>query len=315
MIMNRFKELNYIDEKSIEVLISKIIVIKLKWKNLKIIENEFFVFKLFNILNSNFETYLIILFNEKVRKNKNLLNLNTLIIRLKQEEYRMQIQEKQINALHYHIENRNFRESREDRDQNKKDKNIKNKHDDNDNNNDEFDDFCFCYYINHKLSTYKYCLHKNIIYFNDKHKKRNHQFKNYYQKDDNIHKKKNSKKNKFDKNDKTFKTFMRHIVSVKIFINNLMINYYNFYILNLKAIHHCSKNKTLFKNLRIIHEVIKTINDEILKIKIINNIKIFLLNDEFLILSKIMYISNLMMNLIVISRLWHKDFDILYLID
>ena len=36
----------------------------------------------------------LIIFNEKVRKNKNLLNLNTLIIYLKQEEHRMQIQEK-----------------------------------------------------------------------------------------------------------------------------------------------------------------------------------------------------------------------------
>ena len=81
-MMNRFKELNYINEKSIEALISKIIIIKLKWKNLKIIENELFVFKLFNILSSNFETYLIIL-NEETRKNENLLNLNMLITRLK----------------------------------------------------------------------------------------------------------------------------------------------------------------------------------------------------------------------------------------
>ena len=89
-MMNRFEKLNYIDEKSIEVLISKIIVIKSKWKNLKIIKDELFVFKFFNILNSSFEMYLIIL-NEKVRKNENLLNLNTLIICLKQEEHRMQI--------------------------------------------------------------------------------------------------------------------------------------------------------------------------------------------------------------------------------
>ena len=89
-MMNRFEELNYINKKSIEVLISKIIVIKLKWKNLKIIEDELFVFKFLNILNSNFKTYLII-FNEKARRNENLLNLNTLIIRLKQEEHCMQI--------------------------------------------------------------------------------------------------------------------------------------------------------------------------------------------------------------------------------
>ena len=87
-MMNRFEELNYIDKKSIETLISKIIVIKSKWKNLKITEDELFVFKLLTILSSSFETYLIIL-NEKVRRDENLLNLNTLITRLKQEEHRM----------------------------------------------------------------------------------------------------------------------------------------------------------------------------------------------------------------------------------
>ena len=165
------------------------------------------------------------------------------------------------------------------------------------------------------MSTYKYCLDKNVICFNDKCKKRNHQFKNCRQEDDDIYKKKILKENKFDKSDKTFKILMRHIASVKIFINDLMINHCDSYILNSKATHHCSDNKALFKNLRIIHKMIKTVSDEVLKIEIINNIKISFPNGEFLILSEIMYISILMMNLIVISRLWHKDFDVLYLID
>ena len=313
-MMNRFEELNYIDEKLIEVLTSKIIVIKLKWKDLKITEDEFFVLKLFNILSLSFETYLII-FNEKAHKDENLLNLNTLIICLKQEEHRMQIQEKQINVLHRHIENRNFHEGREGRDRSKRNKNVENEHDNNDSSDDEFDDFCLRCYINHKLSTYKYCFDKNVICFNDKCKKKDHQFKNCRQESDDIHKKKSLKKNKFDKSDKTFKTFMRHIVSVKIFINDLMISHCDFYILNSGIIHYCSDNKVLFKNLRTIHEMIKTINDEVLKIEIINNIKISFSNDEFLILSEVMYISILMMNLIVISRLWHKDFDVLYSID
>ena len=269
---------------------------------MKLIENKFFVFKFFNILNSSFETYLII-FNEKIYKNENLLNLNTLIIRLKQEEHRMQIQEKQINILHCHIENRNFCENRDDYDRNKKNKNIENKYDNNNISDDEIDDYYHRCYINHKLSTYKYCFDKNVICFNDKCKKKNHQLKNCCQKNDDIYQKNKSKKNKFDKNDKRFKTFTRHIVSVKIFINDLMINHCDFYILNLKTTHHCLNNKVLFKNLRTIHEMIKTINDEVLKIEIINNIKIFLSNDEFLILSETMYIFILMINLIVISRL------------
>ena len=108
---------------------------------------------------------------------------------------------------------------------------------------------------------------------------------------------------------------MRHIVSVKIFINDLMINYCDSYILNSKATHHCSDNKVLFKNLRTTHEVIKTVSDEVLNIEVINNIEISFSNDEFLILSEAMYILTLIMNLIVISRLWHKDFDVLYSTD
>ena len=312
--MNRFKKLNYIDEKSIESLASKIIAIKSKWKDLKITEDELFVLKLLNILSSSFKTYLIIL-NEKARKDENLLNLNTLIIRLKQEEHRMQTQEKQINALHHHIEGRNPREGRDGRDRSKKDKNAENERDDNDNNDDETDDFCFRCYINHKLSVYKYCFDKNVIYFNDKCKKRGHQFKNCRQEDDDIHKKENSKKNKFDKSDKTFKTFMRHIASVKISINGLMASHCGSYILDSGATHHCSGNKALFKNLRATHEVAKTANGEVLNIEAINNIEILLPNNEFLILSEVMYISILMMNLNVISRVWHKDFDILYSTD
>ena len=87
--MNRFEELSYTDEKSIGALASKIIVIKSEWKDLKITEDELFVLKLLNILSSSFETYLII-FNEEARRDENLLNLNILIIRLEQEEHRMQ---------------------------------------------------------------------------------------------------------------------------------------------------------------------------------------------------------------------------------
>ena len=108
---------------------------------------------------------------------------------------------------------------------------------------------------------------------------------------------------------------MRHIVSVKIFINDLMISHYDSYILNSKATHHCSDNKALFKNLRTTYEVIKTASGEVLNIETISNIRIPLPNGEFLILSEVMYILILMMNLIVTSRLWHKDFDVLYSTD
>ena len=144
------------------------------------------MFKLLNILSSSFETYLII-FNEKIRRDENLLNLNTLITRVKQEEHRMKIQEKQINVLHYYIEGCNSCKGREDCNRNKKNKNVENEDDDNDINDDETDDFCHRCYINHKLLTYKHCFNKNIICFNDKCKKKDHRFKNCRQEDDDIY--------------------------------------------------------------------------------------------------------------------------------
>ena len=310
-VMNRFEELSYTDEKSIGALASKIIVIKSEWKDLKITEDELFVLKLLNILGPSFETYLTIL-NEEARRDENLLNLNTLITRLEQEEHRMQTQEKQINALHRHIEGRNLREGREGRDRSKGDRNVEDERDDNNSSDDESDGFCPRCYTNHRLPAYKYCLDKDVICSNDKCKKKSHQFKNCRQEDGGIHKKESSKEDKFDKSDKTSKTPMRHIASVKIFINGLMTSHCDSYILDSEATHHCSNNKALFKNLRATHEVAKTASGEVLNIEAINNIKIPLPNGEFLILSEAMYIPTLVVNLIVTSRLWHKGFDVLY---
>ena len=310
-VMNRFEKLNYIDEKSIGALVSKIIVIKLEWKDLKITEDELFVFKLLNILSSSFETYLII-FNEEVRRDDNLLNLNTLIIRLKQEEHRMKTQEKQINALHRYIGGRNLREGREGRDRSKENKNAEDERNDNDISDDETDGFCHRCYINHKLSTYKHCLDKNITCSNDKCKKRGHRLKNCRQEDDDMYQK---EKTKEDKSNKTPKTFIRHISLMKIFVNELKVSHCDFYILDSEATHHCFGNKALFKNLRATHEVVKIASDEALNIEVIGDIEISLSNGEFLVLTEIMYILILMINLIIISRLWHKDFDVLYSID
>ena len=112
-----------------------------------------------------------------------------------------------------------------------------------------------------------------------------------------------------------FKTFIRHIVLMKVFVNELKASHCDFYILDSRATHHCFDNKVLFKNLRATHEVIKIANGEALNIEVISDIEILLSNDEFLILTEIMYISILMINLIVISQFWHKDFDILYSTD
>ena len=111
------------------------------------------------------------------------------------------------------------------------------------------------------------------------------------------------KKTKENKSDKTSKIFIRHIFLVKIFVNELKVSHCGFYILNSEATHHCFDNKALFKNLRAIHEMIKTASGEALNIEVINDIEISFSNGEFLILTEVMYIPILMVNLIVISRL------------
>ena len=224
----------------------------------------------------------------------------------------MKTQEKQINVLHRHIEGRNPREGREGRDRSKRNRNVENERDDNDISDDETDDFCHCCYINHKLSAYKHCLDKDITCFNDKCKKKDHRFKNCRQESGDMYQKKKTKENK---SNKTSKTSIRHISLVKVSVNELKTSHCGFYILDSETTHHCFDNKALFKNLRAIHEVIKTASDEALNIEIISDIKIPLPNGEFLILTEVMYIPTLMINLIAISRLWHKDFDVLYSTD
>ena len=167
-------------------------------------------------------------------------------------------------------------------------------------------------YTNHKLSTYKHCLNKNITCSNDKCKKRDYRLKNCRQEDDDMYQKDETKENK---SDKTPKTFIRHIFLIKVSVNELKASHCGFYILNSETIHYCFDNKALFNNLRATHEVIKIANDEALNIEVINDIKISLSNDEFLIFIEVMYISILMINLIATSRLWHKNFDVLYSID
>ena len=102
---------------------------------------------------------------------------------------------------------------------------------------------------------------------------------------------------------------------MKVFVNELKASHCGFYILDSETTHHCFDNKALFKNLRATHEVAKTASDEALNIEVIDDIEIFLSNGEFLVLTEVMYIPTLMINLIVISRLWHKDFDVLYSTD
>ena len=266
---------------------------------MKIIEDEFFVLKLLNILGPSFETYLIIL-NEEARRDDNLLNLDTLITRLKQEEHRMKTQEKQINALHRHTGGRNPRGGREGRDRSKEDRNVENERDDNDISDDETDDFCHRCYTYHKLSAYKHCLNKDITCSNDKCKKKGHRLKNCRQEGGDMYQK---EKTKEDKSNKTFKILIRHISLMKVSVNELKASHCGFYILDSEATHHCFDNKTLFKNLRATYEVTKTASDEALNIEVIDDIEIFLSNDEFLILTEVMYISTLMINLIAISRL------------
>ena len=82
--------------------------------------------------------------------------------------------------------------------------------------------------------------------------------------------------------------------------------------MNSNAIHHCSNNKILFKNLKSTNDVARTTNDEIIRVEIIDNISIQLINEKTLILSNVRYISKLIVNLINTSSLHYRKFNFTY---
>ena len=81
--------------------------------------------------------------------------------------------------------------------------------------------------------------------------------------------------------------------------------------MNSRVTHHCSDNKSLFKKLKSLNKIVETVSDEILKIKSSDEIEISLDSNDVFVLIDVMYISDLVVNLIFSSRLYYKRFDVL----
>ena len=136
--------------------------------------------------------------------------------------------------------------------------------------------------------------------------------------------KKNDRYNEFEQNIKTknsknskfiiFATYIDLINfnAIELIIDRLFDSSTNIWILNSNVIQHCSNNKNLFRNLKSTNDVARTTNNEILKMKIIDNVSIELFNEKILILTNVHYLSKLISNLISTSCLHHREFNFTY---
>ena len=201
---------------------------------------------------------------------------------------------------------RNIREDFDDRDREKDDK--EDSFDDSSNKNSN----CTNCYINHS-SNKKHCFHVDLKCRNCK--RINHIVRNCRQKKDDRYKKIFNKNSDDSKKFITFNTHidMINLNAIELIVERLLSSFStNIWILNSNAIHHCSNNKILFKNLRSTNDVARTTNDEIIRVEIIDNISIQLINEKTLILSNVRYISKFTVNLISTSSLHYRKFNLTY---
>ena len=102
---------------------------------------------------------------------------------------------------------------------------------------------------------------------------------------------------------------------------NISVNkIYTFYIcitvwiLNSNVTYYCFDNRNLFfKILKKVNDRVNTTSDEILNVEKLDDIIISLLNDDFFTFINVMYILNLIVNLINIFKFYHRKWSINYL--
>ena len=160
--------------------------------------------------------------------------------------------------------------------------------------------------------------------------KKNHIIKNCTTKEKSKYR--NKSNNNIDNvNINSFITSKKHlkIIQINIFITTsstlsliklewITLNKVNFlfiiWIINSKVICHCTSNKSLFiqNTLKFINEIINMINDKILFIKIISNVKIKLFNDKNIVLCDVMYISTFICNFLNQFKLHTRNWTIIY---
>ena len=313
-IINRFEEIHYDETKNMMIYNEKLTKIKQEIMNFDIIMIDVFVIKILNNFNSDFHTFFAIKNNE-IRIDKKLSQYEKLIQHL--EEKKNRLKQKEVIDMTRVDQNINDENNKNDR----KDRNIRKDFDDRDreknDKEDNFDDFnkesnCINCYINHS-SNKKHCLHVDLKCRNCK--RMNHIVRNCRQKEENRYKKFINKN--FDDSNK-FIIFDTHIDminlnAIELIVDRLLSNFsINNWILNSNAIHHCSNNKILFKNLRSTNDVARTTNDEIIRIEIIDSISIQLINEKTLIFTNVRYLSKLIVNLINTSSLHHRNFNFTY---
>ena len=293
----------------------KLTKIKQKITNFNIFMNDVFVIKILNNFNSNFHT-LFAIKNNEIRIQKKFSQYEKFIQHLKKKKNRFK--QKKIIDIICVDQNINDKNNKNDR----RDRNIRKNFDDRDREKNDkennFDDFsnknsnCTNCYINHS-SNKKQCFHVDLKCRNCK--KINHIVRNCRQKRNDRYKKIFNKN--FD-DSKKFIIFNTHIDMINFNAIELIVERLfsffstNIWILNSNAIHHCSNNKILFKNLKSTNDVARTTNDEIIRIEIIDNISIQLINEKILILSNVRYISKFIVNLINISSLHYRKFNFKY---
>ena len=313
-IINRFEKIHYDEIKNIVIYNEKLTKIKQKIMNFNIIMIDVFVIKILNNFNSNFYTFLAIKNNE-IRIDKKLSQYEKFMQHLKEKKNRLK-QKEIIDMIRVdqNINDENNKDDRKDRNIRKDFDNCDREKNDKENNFDDFnkESNCTNCYINYS-SNKKHCSHVDLKCRNCK--KKNHIVMNCRQKKNDRYQK-FFNKNSNDSN--KFITFDTHIDminlnAIELTVDRLFSNFStNIWILNSNATHHCSNNKILFKNLKSTNNVARTTNDEIIRVEIIDNVSIQLINEKTLILTNIRYLSKLIVNLINTSSLHHRNFNLTY---
>ena len=116
-IMNRFEQLNYDDFKNVFTFDFKFMILIKKIKNFKINMKNWFVIKIFNSFESNFDTIIVII-NVEIHKDEKFFTLFNLIERFEREKnrinnqkinfFRHTKQKKRIQNRKTHEKNHNF---------------------------------------------------------------------------------------------------------------------------------------------------------------------------------------------------------------
>ena len=170
------------------------------------------------------------------------------------------------------------------------------------------------------------CLDKDVVCSNLSCKKTGHKGKNCTWLGESKYEEWKKKKEERDKqkNGDFFTSFTHigfvHIGLIRIGMVNISVNeIYTFHIcitmwiLDSGVTHHCFGNRSLFpKTLKKVNDRASTASGEVLSVEGLGDITIPLSNGDFFTLTDVIYIPNLIVNLINIFKLHHRKWSISY---